>query len=507
MYGPTLKKARIERGLTLQMAAELTHIRESYLQAIEEERFDDLPSPVQGRGFIRLYAGLLGFDPEEFVPKPVIVEATSEPLPQTDSKPKQADILEDHKTFPTISAIIAPFIEKITAKIKRRTVKSEVQSPTVAEPIAPAPVIAEPVPQPKKASSDIFREIGRILKTQRETISLPLEDVSEFTHISVNYLSALEEGEIDRLPSMVQARGLLNNYAGFLDLSTDDLLLKYADGLQARRSEAMLEEEIVPKKKNTVRFVKNLPLRNLLTMDMLIIVGLGVIIIISLVWGGISILNSQTEYPTSTVPESISEVLLSTATPTLTPAVTALPTEAPTSVLAQTKMPTQEDQNPNTIVETSTVEITTGTGTPGVLSVNPVQLILSVREPVYMQVIVDGGTQFNGRAVSGTPYSFNGANRIELITGNAGAIQAVFNNQDLGILGNIGQVVHLVFTLSGAATPTLTPSMTPTASPIPSKTPRPSNTYPPTHTPKPTATHLPTATPRPTSTPLATATK
>ena len=52
------------------------------------------------------------------------------------------------------------------------------------------------------------------------------------------YLQALEAGEFDHLPSSVQARGMLNNYAHFLDLDVDALLLTFAEGLQTQRLRA-----------------------------------------------------------------------------------------------------------------------------------------------------------------------------------------------------------------------------------------------------------------------------
>jgi cytoskeletal protein RodZ len=511
MNGLTLKNTRIERGLTLEKAAELTHIRESYLQAIEEDRFADLPSMVQGRGFIRLYAGFLGFDPDEFLPRQQTDVMPAEPAPEQPpakgtTEPEnvegvpQTEPPDDKKTVQAPPAGETPLGKKPRRRFQvNLKPEKPPESPAERSTESAAPAA------PRKASDDVFREIGKTLRVQRERISLPLDKVGDFTHIPVHYLEAMEDGNFDRLPSLAQARGLLNNYAGFLDLDADALLVHYAEGLQTRRQEMLAVEEAAPDKKKKVQFVKNLPLRNLLTMDMLIIVGLAVIIVASLVWGAVSILTSQNVAPTSTVSESISEVLLSTATSTPLPAETATPTIGPTSVLEQTKLPTQEDANPNPVA-TEPVVLPAVTTTPGSNAVNPVQLLLVAREQVYIRVIVDGGTQFNGRAIPGTPYSFSGATQIELITGNAGALQANFNNTDMGILGNTGQVIDLIFTLNGAATPTPIPSNTPTITATASKTPRPSNTYPPSHTPNPTRTPLHTVTPKPTSTPKPTAT-
>jgi flagellar biosynthesis protein FlhG len=58
--GSELRDERERRRLTLEVIAEKTKIRRTHLQAIEEERFADLPAPVFVRGFLREYARCLG---------------------------------------------------------------------------------------------------------------------------------------------------------------------------------------------------------------------------------------------------------------------------------------------------------------------------------------------------------------------------------------------------------------------------------------------------------------
>ena len=61
--GTTLREARVRRRLTLQQAEEDTKIRVKYLQAMENEDFDIMPSPAYVKGFLRTYATHLGLDP------------------------------------------------------------------------------------------------------------------------------------------------------------------------------------------------------------------------------------------------------------------------------------------------------------------------------------------------------------------------------------------------------------------------------------------------------------
>lgn len=65
--GATLKSAREQQGISLDDAAEATKIRSSYLAALEEEAFEQLPGPTYARGFLRSYGEFLGLDPQELI--------------------------------------------------------------------------------------------------------------------------------------------------------------------------------------------------------------------------------------------------------------------------------------------------------------------------------------------------------------------------------------------------------------------------------------------------------
>jgi hypothetical protein len=76
--------------------------------------------------------------------------------------------------------------------------------------------------------------------------------------------------------------------------------------------------------------------------------------------------------------------------------------------------------------------------------------------------------------ISGQTLEFFGQAVVEVQTGNGAGLRAVFNGQDQGPLGGLGEVVIRLWTPQGAATPT--PRPTPETTPAP-----------PTLTPTPTA--------------------
>ena len=63
--GQYLKKLREERGFTLEDVAEETKLRERYLRALEQDRFEALPAEVYAKLFLKVYAQFLKIDRKE----------------------------------------------------------------------------------------------------------------------------------------------------------------------------------------------------------------------------------------------------------------------------------------------------------------------------------------------------------------------------------------------------------------------------------------------------------
>ena len=121
------------------------------------------------------------------------------------------------------------------------------------------------------------------------------------------------------------------------------------------------------------------------------------------------------------------------------------------------------------------------TPTPGV-SANVTVGIFAV-ERAFARISVDGEVVFEGRFAPGETKVFEAENQVAVLTGNAAALRVTYNGRDLGLMGNLGEVVSRVYLITGVAEPTATISPTPT------------NTLPATVTSTPTPTITPTVTP------------
>jgi cytoskeletal protein RodZ len=73
---------------------------------------------------------------------------------------------------------------------------------------------------------------GSYLKKERELRSISLDELSEQTHIKIEYLEAMEGDHFEKLPGMTFARGYLKAYAGYVGLLPDEVLLRFEDYLR-----------------------------------------------------------------------------------------------------------------------------------------------------------------------------------------------------------------------------------------------------------------------------------
>jgi cytoskeleton protein RodZ len=454
--GETLLKARLQRGETLDQISLELHIRTRYLEALECDEFAILPSEVQGKGFLRMYAGYLGLTVQPLLMRWGI-KSTNSGLPPSTTPPIES---------------ITPVVEDLAPGTEE-----EKEAPTEPLPLLNEAAYDEPVelPEPESqpyeekiippSSAEILVQIGIMLRQRREHLNLSLADVERHTHVRQRYLAALEEGRMESLPSTVQGRGMLNNYASFLELDSDAMLLKFAEALQTRRIETVVpaaEKRPTGKRKPA----KVAPTwRRLITPDLLFGSGLILVLFVFAVWTASQVNSLQSQNEAAT-PPSIFNMLLQTGSPVAT--VSVAPTQRPN---LGTRIPDTGGAVAPADTETPAATITLVPGGTG-----PLQVAIVASMSTYMRITIDGKVAFDGRALPGNAYPFSGTKRIELLTGNAAALQVFFNQVDLGNLGLVGEVKTLIFSKDGVVTPTVmfTPTSTrtqpPTATQLPSPT-------------------------------------
>ena len=302
-----------------------------------------------------------------------------------------------------------------------------------------------------ESSNEVYADLGQQLRARREMLSLTHEEIERHTRVRASFLQALELGSLEELPSPVQTRGILANYAAFLDLDVDSILLRFADGLQARHREQKPQWQPARTRPTMTVHTSLPPLRSFIASDLLFGVGVAVVLLLFAVWGISRVMSVRTSTQTGATAPPISEVLASTPAPAVAQEVTLIPAQDTPLV--------------------STVEPSAGTEIapldPGVA----VQIHLLTSERTYMRVTVDGNVDFEGRTELGKDYTYRATSQVEILVGNGAALRVEFNGRDMGLMGSFGQVVDRIYTVQGVFTPTATPPPTPTATPNVTATP------------------------------------
>ena len=504
--GEILKNTRKEQNLSLEEIAQKTRVRIYYLQSLENNKLDVFPSKAQGRGFLRIYAEFLG------LPASLLIDAwdTNQVNLPDPEKLKTPPIEKEEKITPDLHDQEQGLIQEITAQPEPIPValeqesEEEIISEKSSLPFQQKhlPVdkkirnVAEEKKPPTPKADAIFKEIGQTLKLQRESLGLSLIDIERYTHIRLHYLQAIEDGDLSKLPSPVQGKGMIDNYSRFLDLDSSAILMRFADGLQTQRAERQTVP-LKPKEKTSASTaqktkksgVKYMPAwRRILTPDLLIGSSIILLVVIFAVWGTSRIISEKNASLEATAP-SISDVLLET--PDATADLSSTSTQIPAIVSGTPDSIFVDNQETNILGEDTAQNTAENTGEEAAISEtlavtdnNPLQVYIVARQRAYLNVVVDGAEEFNGRVSPGNAYPFSGIDSIEVTTGNAAALQIFFNQNDLGTIGSFGQVSRLIFTKTGIITPTPLFTDTPTPTIQPSITLEPTVTMePPTVTP------------------------
>jgi cytoskeleton protein RodZ len=488
--GQQLKQARLEGNLTIEQIVQTTRVRGHYIEAIEADDYEALPSPVQARAFLRIYAKCLGMSLDELIARQAsetgLTENKNEGLSSNESQGStetSATAIEEGLPRHVPKKIKGIFRQAKSSPLngqfppeERASGKEEAGSEnaadlpempgkeTVEESASPPEMTAPPKELPP--SQVIFANIGQALQQRREALSLTLEEIERNTHVRTHYLQALERGDFDHLPSSVQARGMLNNVVRFLDMDGESILLQFAEGLQALRLERQpqpVEENQIPSKKTRNRIAFPPAFRRYLSMDILVGGGLVTLLVIFAIWGTSRIIGLRGASTPQPAAPSISDVLI--ATPETTGE-----TPSPTGASGNGVFP---------VLETGTPMVPAVAIGPGVVHVVVVGL-----NSAWVRVVVDQKIAFEGRITAGSAYPYDGNSQIEVLTGNGAAVSILYNQSNLGPLGSLGEVVDHIYTADAILNPTPTFTPSPTITPVPSKTLRPSATLRPSLTPR-----------------------
>ena len=274
-------------------------------------------------------------------------------------------------------------------------------------------------------------KIGPILEQARKEKGLTLEEVEHATKIRKRYLAGLEREDYGVLPDAVYAQGFLKTYANYLGLDGEELSRELKDRRRPRRERGITYG--VPKTsefdrplinpgelgKSRRTTVSGTTIRTLIVALLALVAVVG-----SLYYVGRSVQNTN---PNPSPPSE--EKAANDSKPQAEKA--------------------EEKASPTGEKDASKAEAA---------KANPASEPHSLRvqvnvegSPSWLSILTDGNLAYEQIAQPGFSQTFEARREISIKTGNAGSVGVKVNGQDLGKLGEYGEVVTKKWTLKTAS--------------------------------------------------------
>ncbi len=258
-------------------------------------------------------------------------------------------------------------------------------------------------------------ELGKLLKETRESKNITLEQIDKDLKIKPRYIEAIEAENFEIFPSMPMARGFIKNYAAYLDLNPAEVLELYG-----KKGSGSAKKWISRDKGITFQDLSIVRPRSAFNVDTLITL----LIITALLGSAAFFVYTQYLEPNQTqilglnvpLPAPVQQPVKSSAAAVVLPTPTPPPTDTPTP-----------------------------SPTPSPQYYTGVAVELMVHKRSWVQILVDDVKSFEGVLKPGDRPNWSGDKRVAIRAGNGGGIEVYVNGQNMGFMGEEGQVVDQVW--------------------------------------------------------------
>jgi cytoskeleton protein RodZ len=278
-------------------------------------------------------------------------------------------------------------------------------------------------------------KIGPVLEKARKQKGLTLEEVEHATKIRKRYLAGLEREDFGVLPDAVYVQGFLKTYANYLGLDGEELSRELKDQRRPRRERGIAygvpetsefdRPLINPGELAKTRNRKTVSGSTILTFVVALLALAAIVGSLYYVGRGV-----QTSNPNSS--PSSEEKAGKEADNGSKPQAESEQAPAP----SKGEEETPAEQNDNAASEPQPESLRVEVSVEGSAS--------------WLSILTDGNLAYEQIAQPGYSQTFEAQREISIKTGNAGAVGVKVNGQDLGKLGEYGEVVTKNWTLKSA---------------------------------------------------------
>ena len=275
-------------------------------------------------------------------------------------------------------------------------------------------------------------KIGRILEKARKERGLTLDEVENATKIRKRYLAGLEREDFEVLPDAVYVQGFLKTYANYLGLDGEELSRELKDRRKPRRERSVTygapktsdfdRPLINPSELSASRRRRTIPASTILTLLAGLLALAAVVGALYYVGRGAQISG---ENPTPSPPSEKKQA-----------ADGSKPEAGGAPEAGKEEAADGDSERAGAVDEPQPDSLT---------------VVVSVEgSPSWLSILADGNLRYEQIAQPGFSQTFEAQREISIRTGNAGAVGVEVNGQDLGKLGESGEVLTRDFTLKTA---------------------------------------------------------
>ncbi len=123
-FGEKLKQEREKRKITLEQISASTKIGTRMLQALEEDKFNQLPGGIFNKGFVRAYSRFLGLDEDQTVAEYLRASGDAPPV-STEIAAREDGARENEENISRLEAISDVLCSPTTLRPVRRASTAE----------------------------------------------------------------------------------------------------------------------------------------------------------------------------------------------------------------------------------------------------------------------------------------------------------------------------------------------------------------------------------------------
>ena len=274
--------------------------------------------------------------------------------------------------------------------------------------------------------------VGYTLRQERERQNLSINDIEQGTSIRAVYIEAIENGEYEKLPGTVYAKGFIKNYAKFLEMDAELVAKEFETDIaelnaEAEAANAANSAENVSEPEKKVEPTPSKPEKKSIgysiqdsgrsSSNKLVFAA---VILIAAVAGGLWSWFSSPEGDVAKIEPPIKQ-----------------------------EQPIKQEEQPITPEPTPEIEkIPVANANPEPQPKKPsdkVEIQARFNDRCWALVTVDGAVVQEGVIDGGQTLSWEGKENITFRLGNAGAVEFFQDGKSLGVQGAIGDVVDKTF--------------------------------------------------------------